>query len=585
MHSISTARRFRFFAALGAFALFAACSALPSWRLERDRRSQAIDLMEKAEAQADQGLYEQAIQQYLKAIDISPSPQAYYGAGHCYSQLREYDLAAVYLQQAVDLAPDYTLAYYELLHAEEMLKSGQGQSRDTFAAAQTSPGLMGTRTVGGEVRASATRADAKQLDLASDESFRPRKLNPPAPGAQAQTVRSGPAAPAVAATASSPAEGRSILRPNTAPYAPRPLLPPAEDGAPPAAMPPAPSPRPLAPPAATPIESAEPGQANRWSQLAPRNTPPAGVALEAPATEGETAPADQGPRISAAMDKLFPNRQSGPAKEPVLPGPSASPFDTAGFHAAKADDFMSRGEYRKAKDEYLLALRQNERDAEMRAKLASAYLALDEVDNAEAQARRAVEIDPANALACLKLGETLYQAGRYSDASAYALQAVQIDPQNADAQLLMGDVYEKLGRQESARAAFENARKLTPESPRPLLKLGNLRLQIGDYDQARQLFLEAVKLDPEFVPAHNNLGVLARQLNDFEEARDRFRQVVDIDPTWSKAWFNLGVLYEVEFDDPREAIRCYQKYLENGGGPRADEARASIAQLRANLRR
>ncbi len=93
------------------------CSS-SKWEVPEELRREAIDHLGYGEFLEEKGEYLLAINEFLKAAELSPRPAVYYHLGHCYLSLNEPERAIEYLQKALQLAPDYGLAKIELARAK-----------------------------------------------------------------------------------------------------------------------------------------------------------------------------------------------------------------------------------------------------------------------------------------------------------------------------------------------------------------------------------------------------------------------------------------------------------------------------------
>jgi DNA-binding NarL/FixJ family response regulator/cytochrome c-type biogenesis protein CcmH/NrfG len=85
-------------------------------------------------------------------------------------------------------------------------------------------------------------------------------------------------------------------------------------------------------------------------------------------------------------------------------------------------------------------------------------------DNAQADRlyRRAVLLDPLNAIATAGLARVLLVRGAIDGARTWAKRAVALSPHDAELHVLLGDVEDKAGNVEAARAAWKNAYDIDP---------------------------------------------------------------------------------------------------------------------------
>lgn len=95
--------------------------------------------------------------------------------------------------------------------------------------------------------------------------------------------------------------------------------------------------------------------------------------------------------------------------------------------------------------------------------LGEAHLRLNQIEEALAAYRRAVEIDPQNRKAWNNLGSAFWRAGRFEEAIDAHHQALRIDPNDAAAYADLGGVYTAMGQLDRAVEVLETAIQLNPE--------------------------------------------------------------------------------------------------------------------------
>jgi TolB-like protein/Flp pilus assembly protein TadD len=121
--------------------------------------------------------------------------------------------------------------------------------------------------------------------------------------------------------------------------------------------------------------------------------------------------------------------------------------------------------------------------APRRAELAQARLLLGDLDGAEADARRALELNPFFFLAQHHLGVALVLDGRFDEAIAAFEKGLAIAPQQA---LLRGGVavaHARAGRTEAARAIAEEMAGWSPRANRAVA-IAHIHTALGDHDRA-----------------------------------------------------------------------------------------------------
>ncbi|MBI1246179.1 MAG: tetratricopeptide repeat protein [Alphaproteobacteria bacterium] len=157
---------------------------------------------------------------------------------------------------------------------------------------------------------------------------------------------------------------------------------------------------------------------------------------------------------------------------------------------------------------------------------AAALVETGKPESAQAQARAALALEPANEAAWRNLGialaatgrvdealaayanagegiETRVAAGaalasvhRYADAARLLADATRVGPENFGAWLNLGTALAGQGRYASAREAFSAALRLRPGSAKALANLANAELYCGDAAAARPHFAAARGADP-----------------------------------------------------------------------------------------
>jgi tetratricopeptide (TPR) repeat protein len=159
------------------------------------------------------------------------------------------------------------------------------------------------------------------------------------------------------------------------------------------------------------------------------------------------------------------------------------------------------------------------------------------------------------------LGMALYQRGSTEEAMAQFREALRLDPDNAQAHTNLGNTLLREGYTEEAIAEYREAFKIDPAEAEAHYDLGNALLQQGRTEEAIAQFREAIRIDPADANAHSNLGVALMQQGHNEEAIAQFREAVRINPALADAHCDLGLAL---FQDGRieEAIAQVERALD-----------------------
>ena len=102
--------------------------------------SLAIAYTNRGNAYDDKGAYDQAIQDYTKAIQVNPSyATAYYNRGDAYNNKGEYDQAIQDFNQALRLNPSLALAFSDRAYAYEHKGEYEQAIQDDSQALKLNP--------------------------------------------------------------------------------------------------------------------------------------------------------------------------------------------------------------------------------------------------------------------------------------------------------------------------------------------------------------------------------------------------------------------------------------------------------------
>jgi serine/threonine-protein kinase len=143
---------------------------------------------------------------------------------------------------------------------------------------------------------------------------------------------------------------------------------------------------------------------------------------------------------------------------------------------------------------------------------------LERYDEAVEMQQRAHALDPLSHR--MDLVTTYLRAGRYDDALRSVLRVIEVEPQLPLAHLTLGWVYILTGKPEEGIAALEKAVSLAPESTLYLAQLGQAYGRVGRTGEARdiQRQLEAVQRQRYVSPYH--MAYLHAGLGEDEAALD-----------------------------------------------------------------
>jgi tetratricopeptide (TPR) repeat protein len=163
------------------------------------------------------------------------------------------------------------------------------------------------------------------------------------------------------------------------------------------------------------------------------------------------------------------------------------------------------------------------------------------LDEAIACDRKAVELDPKNAMANNNLGVVLGRAGRTDEAIDCWRRALRLDSKLGGTYTLLGNALDDKGRVDDAIACYKKAVEHAPKLVVAHINLGALLCDAKkDYDGAIACFRRALELEPKNATIHFNLGNALRDKGDVDRAVAAYQDAVGLDPKYSMAHYNLA---------------------------------------------
>jgi Tfp pilus assembly protein PilF len=180
-----------------------------------------------------------------------------------------------------------------------------------------------------------------------------------------------------------------------------------------------------------------------------------------------------------------------------------------------------------------------------------------------------VRVDPRAAAAHNLLASAYLQVGRVADAQAQLEEALRLDPRDAEAHSNLGVVLQAQGRLVDGMPHLRTAVQLKPKDDRVHFNLGNGLLAAGQPDTAMREFRAAIALNAENADAHLNLALILGPRRQLDEAIAHLRRVVEIDPHNRDGYQNLAMAYSLQGKADQAAVartRLQQILAARGGG-------------------
>lgn len=159
------------------------------------------------------------------------------------------------------------------------------------------------------------------------------------------------------------------------------------------------------------------------------------------------------------------------------------------------------------------------------------YDSRNDYPNAEAQFRRAVEIEPKHANALDMLGQCLIKEGRVEEGIKAYHAALAANPRHNRAHFNLAMALRDQGHLDEAAIEFSKAAEINPRDPRTWRELANCRIKQKKFEEAIAPLEQFLKLRPDNADAHWDLGAALTMARHPEaEAREHLKKAIALNP-------------------------------------------------------
>jgi len=230
------------------------------------------------------------------------------------------------------------------------------------------------------------------------------------------------------------------------------------------------------------------------------------------------------------------------------------------------------------------ALRQqvavNPGNADAHRRLGDSYVRLGRADEALAEFTAALLVDPRNVLTLVGMAQLHLSAGTHVEAARAARAAIALDASQAQAHYVLGTALTRLGQSEEAQRAIEDYRRLQAEAAdasRRKFERDGLARQVsiartaGNHQAAVPLLEQLIALEPTVAAHHVTLGQALAASGEAQAAVRAYRTAAELDPADPEIHRLLAEAYIAagEIEAGRLEAARYRKSVENAKRQRA----------------
>jgi tetratricopeptide (TPR) repeat protein len=175
---------------------------------------------------------------------------------------------------------------------------------------------------------------------------------------------------------------------------------------------------------------------------------------------------------------------------------------------------------------------------------------LGQFEEAIAEAKRALELDPLSVIINADVGGVLFNARKYDEAIKQLRKTLEMDPGFYYAHWNLGEVLEMKGLTNEAMAEYQKANTLDPD-PLPQALLGHLYAKIGRKDEALAMLDRLQHTSKERYVTPYNFALIHLGLGQKDQAMHFLEQTYEDRDGYNLAFLKTDPFLDPLRDDPR----------------------------------
>jgi tetratricopeptide (TPR) repeat protein len=269
-------------------------------------------------------------------------------------------------------------------------------------------------------------------------------------------------------------------------------------------------------------------------------------------------------------------------REAMARGESQPSFPSAASYAHFLQARLANlaGDHRQALDALRLALASDDGSPALMTAIAEEYARLGQLDRAEAQLLRVLELHPSLAEAHLLMGRVLLDARKVTRARVHLDRAIRLAPQDPDAYLVLTQLLLEQGRQADAVKVVERLGVALPGEPVGFRRLGLILAERGDWKDAERLLDRAAERDPGDLEVWVALARGSEAAGRLPRALQAWEQAVQHEPENPELLLAAGRM-ALRAGRPPEAKAFFDQLLALGNDPE-ELVKVAFSYLAAN---
>jgi tetratricopeptide (TPR) repeat protein len=172
----------------------------------------------------------------------------------------------------------------------------------------------------------------------------------------------------------------------------------------------------------------------------------------------------------------------------------------------------------------------------------------EQYDRAEIEYLTVLKLAPLDPTAIARLGIIYHLQGKHLPAFTYLRKAVELDPNNLDARLKLGLLYSAVHKPKDARSEAMRVLEKQPWNEDALLLLSDSAADSQDANQILQLIDGYRQRDKDRAAYHLVIGAMHLRQQNLDKAESELKQAVALDPKSAATYLVLGNLYLLKND-------------------------------------